>query len=224
MTPEDIQNIARQLACPSGEDGDTISEKMNRMNGFITARCLEALNPSSGQAIIEIGPGNGALSEPLVDLLGSCGTYHAIERSPDMAAITHNRLTARNAAAVRVHCGDCDDAPIATRSLDGAFAVNLLYFIPDLEGFFGTLQHWLKPSGRAVFGVRSSLALKAMPFTKFGFHIRGLDKIIATFNAAGFINISANYHDEGSVDFDGIDMPMDSLIISGSTAPLEARL
>jgi len=218
MTPDEIRNIASQLACPSGEDGELVSEKMNSMNGFITSRCLETLAASAGQAIIEIGPGNGALSEPLVDQLGNGGSYHAVERSTDMATITFDRLSARNAASIQVHCGDCHDAPISPQSLDGAFAVNLLYFIEDLPGFFATLRQWLKPGGRVVFGVRSSHALKAMPFSEFGFHVRGLEDIIAQLNDAGFSDITARYHDEGSVDFNGINMPMDSLIISANTA------
>ena len=218
MTPEEIRNIAAQLACPSGEAGDIVGEKMNSMNGFLTSRCLETLNPSAGQAILEIGPGNGALSEPLVDILGETGSYHAVERSTDMATVTYDRLSARETASIQVHCGGCDDAPISPQSLDGAFAVNLLYFIADLPGFLGTLQQWLRPGGKVVFGVRSSHALQAMPFTEFGFHIRGLEDIFASLSSTGFIDIAARYHDEGNVDFGGIDMPMDSLIISASTA------
>ena len=217
MTPEEIRHIAAQLACPSGEAGTTISENMNRLNGFITNRCLEALNPSAGQAILEIGPGNGALSEPLVDTLGSTGSYHAVERSTDMATITFDRLNAREAASIKVHCGDCDDAPIAAQSLDGIFAVNLLYFIQDLGDLFSTLQLWLRPGGKVVLGVRSAHSLRAAPFTEFGFHIRELEDIIRSLNRAGFTAITTHFHDEGSIDFAGLQMPVESLIISART-------
>jgi len=213
MEPAEIEAIARQLACPSGADGDTISAKMNSMNGFITSRCLQALNPGSGQTIAEIGPGNGALSEPLVDLLGKDGNYHGIERSTDMAALTDQRLTARAAATIKVHCGDCTNAQIAAQSLDGIFAVNLLYFITDLEAFFSHLHGWLKPGGRAVFGIRSSNTLKAAPFSKYGFQIRELEDILATLSSTGFTSIGADYHDEGTIDFGGMELPVDSLII-----------
>lgn len=218
MEPAEIEAIARQLACPSGADGDTISTKMNSMNGFITSHCLQALNPAGGQTIAEIGPGNGALSEPLVDLLGKHGNYHAIERSADMAALTDQRLTARAAATVTVHCGDCANAPITTQSLDGVFAVNLLYFITDLDDFFSLLHGWLKPGGRAVFGIRSSHTLKDAPFSKYGFHLRGLEHILATLGSAGFTAIGADYHDEGTIDLGGMELPVDSLIIRAQTA------
>ena len=217
MTPEQIRHIAAQLACPSGEAGTTISEKMNRLNGFITSRCLEALNPTAGQTILEIGPGNGALSEPLIDTLGNTGSYHAVERSTDMATITYDRLSARAAASIQVHCGDCDDAAITEQSLDGVFAVNLLYFIKDLGDLFSTLQQWLRPGGKVVFGVRTAHSLRAAPFTEFGFHIRELEDIISSLNQAGFTAITTHFHDEGSIDFAGMQMPVESLIISAQT-------
>ncbi len=189
MSPEELRAIASQLACPGcdGDDGGAlISDKMNSMNEFITARCVEALAPATGQSIVEIGPGNGALSEGLIDILGDDGRYHAIEHSTDMARVVAERLSAGATARIQVHCGDCDDAPISTRSQDGIFAVNLLYFIADLPGFFSTLHGWLKPGGRVVFGVRSSHSLKAMPFTEHGFHIRGLEELMAALSGAGF--------------------------------------
>jgi len=215
MSTAKIQNIARQLAQPSGRDGVGIGESMNGINRFITTRCIETLAPAAGQSIIEIGPGNGVLSEPLIDLLGRSGRYHAIEHSADMAALIAERLSARGASEAEVHCGDCDNAPIAAQSADGLLAVNLLYFIADLPAFFTRLHGWLKPGGRAVFGLRSSLALKDMPFTQYGFHVRGLEDIIAAMSAGGFEHINAYYHDEGTVDFDGLAVAMDSLILCG---------
>jgi len=218
MNTSELKAIAGQLACPNGTDGTAVGEKMNTVNGFITARCVETLRPASGQVIAEIGPGNGALSESLIDLLGSDGRYHAIERSADMANITHRRLAGRQAARVKVHCSDCADAAIDDQSLDGVFAVNLLYFIDDLGTFLSRLRGWLKPDGRVVFGVRSTASLRAMPFTEYGFAVRPLEDIIAALNTAGFVAIQVDYHDEGRVDFGGVEMPVDALIISANSA------
>jgi len=94
------------------------------------------------------------------------------------------------------------------------FAVNLLYFIADLRDFFTTLQQWLRPGGKVVFGVRTARSLRAAPFTEFGFHIRELEDIINSLNQAGFTDITVHFHDEGSMDFAGMQMPVESLIIS----------
>jgi hypothetical protein len=45
--------------------------------------------------------------------------------------------------------------------------------------------------------------------------VRGLEDIISAMSAAGFEHINAHYHDEGTVDFDGVIVAMDSLILSG---------
>ena len=218
MTPDEIRHIAAQLACPNGAVGSSVSEKMNSLNGFITHRCLQTLNPTVGQTILEIGPGNGALSEPLIDLLGNTGSYHAVEHSADMARITYDRLSARQAASVQVHCGDYDNAPLGAQSLDGVFAVNLLYFIADLPRFFTTLQQWLKPGGKLVLGVRTARSLRAAPFTEFGFHVRELEDIISNLNQSDFTDITVRFHDEGDIDFAGMQMPVESLVISANSA------
>lgn len=87
MEPKQLKNIVAQLAYPNGEQGAEIATKMNDTNAFITARTLEALAPNEGEFIIEIGPGNGALSSGLVKKIGSKGRYLGIEISYDMAQV-----------------------------------------------------------------------------------------------------------------------------------------
>jgi len=38
MEQEDLKELARQLACPEGELGIALGDKMNEMNTFITER------------------------------------------------------------------------------------------------------------------------------------------------------------------------------------------
>jgi 16S rRNA (adenine1518-N6/adenine1519-N6)-dimethyltransferase len=61
------------------------------------ARIVEAIAPREGECIVEIGPGEGALTVPL---LARAGALHAIELDRDLAA----RL--RELAGLTVHEGD----------------------------------------------------------------------------------------------------------------------
>ena len=125
MDESELKAIASQLSCPDGEGGLEIGNKMNLLNHFITRRTLEALSPKRDEVIAEIGPGNGALSESLVETLGTNGKYYGIELSEVMAKEARQRLSEGD-CAVEIICSDCANANIPKASLDGLMAVNLL--------------------------------------------------------------------------------------------------
>lgn len=215
MTTEEkqLEEIASLLACPSGDSGTAMGEKMNDTNAFITERSIERLAPQAGECIVEIGPGNGALSIPVVKALGDNGHYMGLELSDDMARQAQETLTRCDASRVSIHTGDCRAAPIDARSVDGLIAVNVLYFIDDISVFFTTVSRWLKPGGRAVFSVRSDRSLKGMPFTRYGFHIRSIEETTEQLTLSGFVGVDVKYFDEGTNWLGEIEIPVDSLII-----------
>ena len=53
------------------------------VDGSIIDRIVDAIDPRPGQALVEIGPGRGALTEPL---LARCGALTVIELDRDLAA------------------------------------------------------------------------------------------------------------------------------------------
>ena len=212
-----LRGIAAQLARPSGEGAEAIATSMNEVNQFITARAIETLAPRAGEVIAEIGPGNGALSIPIVEALGDGGRYLGIELSDDMARAATATLGPASAARVDIHNGDCRSAPVDAGSLDGLMAINLLYFIDDLADLFGQIANWLKPDGRAVFGVRSPDSLNAMPFTQYGFRVRPLEEIETALRQSGFTNITSAYHDEGTTMLGELEIPVDSIVIEART-------
>ena len=186
MDNHKLQTLATQLACPHGEDGTAIAEKMNETNAFITERSAEALAPTAGERIVEIGPGNGRLSRPLIRALEKNGEYIALEPSVEMVEQAWNNLSGLGAAPVTIFTDDSFSAPVIEHSVDGVMAVNVLYFIDDLDALFRKIATWLKPGGRAVFGVRSDQCLKAIPYTRYGFHIRSLEDIKDSLLVSGF--------------------------------------
>lgn len=208
-----LRGIAAQLSKPSGEGAEAVAASMNEVNKALTAWVIETLTPRAGETIAEIGPGNGALSLPIVETLGKDGRYLGIELSDDMARAAAATLSAAGAAHVDIHNGDCRSAPVDSASLDGLMAVNLLYFIDDLPELFGQIASWLKPDGRAVFGLRSAESLAALPFTQFGFRIRETAEIEVALREAGFPNIASSYHDEGTTMLGELEIPVDSIII-----------
>jgi 16S rRNA (adenine1518-N6/adenine1519-N6)-dimethyltransferase len=66
----------------------------------VLERILEAIDPQPGQALVEIGPGRGALTEPLRT---RCGALDIIEIDRDLVAALRERY---RDAPVTVHEGD----------------------------------------------------------------------------------------------------------------------
>ena len=214
MEEQELQSIANQLSCPVGEVGIDIGNKMNKGNQFITTKSIEKLSAKRDESIVEIGPGNGFLSLPLLDVLGVGGHYLGIEKSEVMADELH-RTVASNQCKVKVFRGEYLAANIEAESVDGVMGVNVLYFIEDLLPFFKHIFNWVKVDGRAVFGIRSDKTLNSLPFTQYGFNIRSANEIMSLMSLAGFTSITSFVFEEGITSFGDIMIPVDSVIIVG---------
>ncbi|WP_413662349.1 class I SAM-dependent methyltransferase [Microbulbifer sp. CNSA002] len=214
MQDQDLQSIANQLSCPEGDAGIDIGNKMNVLNQIITSQTIEKLSPQKGESIIEIGPGNGSLSLPILENLGRNGHYLGIEMSEVMAEELQRNL-AGNHCTTKVVYGDCLEVQLKNESIDGVIGVNLLYFIKDLSIFFKHIFKWLKPGGRVAFGIRSDKSLKQLPFTQFKFHIRTTAEIKSLMKDAGFNAVESSFFDKEMVPFGDTTIQADSVIITG---------
>jgi cyclopropane fatty-acyl-phospholipid synthase-like methyltransferase len=215
MKQEELKTLAQQLSCPEGEAGLQVGINMNSLNQYITDKTLEALAAKAGECVVEIGPGNGALSEPMLNTLGEQGSYIGIELSDDMAQELSSRF-ANKACKVNIISKDCFEADISNNSVDALMAVNVLYFLEDLNAFFQHIKNWLKPGGRIVFGVRSDTALKKLPFTEYGFNIRSPEQICECLSQCGFQSLESNKYEEGEMPFGDMMVPVDSIVISAT--------
>jgi len=214
MEEQELRFIASQLSCPNGEVGVDVGNKMNELNQFIIHKTIEKLSVKKAESIVEIGPGNGSLSVPLLDALGVDGYYLGIEMSEIMATELHRTLESKQ-CEVEVVCANCLDVNIEAESVDGVIGVNVLYFIEDLVPFFKHIINWMKSDGRAVFGIRSDKALKNIPFTQYGFNIRSTNEIKSLMKKAGFGSIKSFVFEEGMTSFGDTMIPVDSVIIVG---------
>ena len=66
----------------------------------VRARIVEAIAPQAGDVLVEIGPGEGALSAPLIERVGK---LEAIELDRDLAAVLAARFPPYQ---LTVHCAD----------------------------------------------------------------------------------------------------------------------
>lgn len=89
-----------------------------------------------GREALEIGPGTGQLTR---DLARSGCRITAVERGPDLAGLTRERLAAF--AGVRVHCARFEDWPLPARPFDAVVSA--------------TAFHWIDPAVRVRKAARA---------------------------------------------------------------------
>lgn len=215
MDEKELKMLAAQLSCPTGEVGVEVGNTMNELNQFITDKTIEKLAAKQGESIVEIGPGNGSLSTPILQSIAEGGRYLGIEMSQTMAEESR-RVLGNYGADIEIVCEDCLAVDVEPGSVDAILAVNVLYFIDDLAAFLNRAASWLTHGGRVVFGVRSDTVLNSLPFTQYGFNVRSIDEITLLMKGAGFVTVESTVYDEGVVNpFEDTEIAVDSVIISG---------
>ncbi len=90
----------------------------------IIEQIVAAIQPQQSETLVEIGPGHGAISQPLAK---SAGAFHAIELDRDLAADFRKQYAAQ--ANVTVHEGDALSFDFGTLGNDLRIVGNLPYNI-----------------------------------------------------------------------------------------------
>jgi ubiquinone/menaquinone biosynthesis C-methylase UbiE len=120
---------------------------------FITrARLREALEPSPGERLLEIGPGTGYYSLPAAEWLGPQGALEILDLQPEMLAHTTRAAQARGLENLVATRADAQSLPYEANRFDGAFLVAALGEVPDQDAALGELARVIRPGGRLVVG------------------------------------------------------------------------
>ncbi|WP_370978423.1 class I SAM-dependent methyltransferase [Agaribacterium sp. ZY112] len=212
MDEKELQDLASQFSCPDGDAGLEIAKQMNELNEFITQKAIDALAPQQGETLVEIGPGNAVLSLPILKALGDTGRYLAVEMSAAMAEQARINLRDED-CHVEIYNSSCSDTDIRASSIDALLAVNVLYFIDNLDEFFHQLFLWMKPGGRVVFAIRPEKTLESLPFTQYVFNIRNTQTYVSAMERVGFECLEPVVFDEGVLALADIEVPVATVIL-----------
>lgn len=177
MEEKELEELAGQLMCPSGEKGVEVATMMNATNSGMTFNAIGNLPLKAGMKILEIGPGNAGHLEYLFskqyDLI-----YTGLDISELMVAeaarLNRTFVTSGKASFVLY---DGSDIPFEDESLDGIFTVNTIYFWENPGSFMEEIRRVMKPDAAFALTFADASFMETLPFTKFVFTLYDSGKV-----------------------------------------------
>ncbi len=172
LNPE-LEELEKQLRCPSGPTGVEVARMMNETNISMTLSTIEALDLRDGHILLEIGHGNGGHLEKLLSIARDI-QYHGLDISELMfyEAQRINQHLLRD-HEVSFHLYNGTDIPFEDNTFDRIMTVNTLYFWPNPEAFIREIARILKPGGLCAITFGLKEFMKNLPFV--GQHFRLYD-------------------------------------------------
>src|SRR6516165_13537 len=122
-----------------------------RRNQESLALLLAHLDLSGGESVLEIGPGTGALTQPLAGAVGEDGRVVAVDISEPMLAAARQRVAERGLHNVTLQLGDAQVFAFEKAAFDLATSRMGVMFFADPAAAFRNIGSALKPKGRLVF-------------------------------------------------------------------------
>jgi len=122
---------------------------------------MQMLAPAPGERLLEIGFGTGHVLVELANAVGATGRVIGIDISENMVAQASELLQRENLAdRVTLDCGDAEDLPYPSDSLDGIFMCFTLelFDTPEIPRVLAQCKRALRPGGRIVVAAVSKEA------------------------------------------------------------------
>ena len=191
MEPMDNIELAKQLRCPSGDDGVRVGNRMYASNSNMIYKTIDRLNIKAGMHILELGFGNGRHLPYLFSKEKSL-SYEGIELSDVMLseAAEFNKELIKE-SKVKLSLGnDTGRMDFEDKSFDGFFSVNTIYFWEEPNKYFQDIYRILRSEGQLTLSyIQKDFALKQAFATEEVFHFHKTEWLIRLLTNIGFYNI-----------------------------------
>lgn len=111
---------------------------------------MAALAPAPGERLLDLGCGQGLMTEEMARAVGPTGEVIGVDPSEDMLAGA--KAQCGDHPNVRILEGGAGAIPLEDASLDGAAALQVLEYVDEIPGACAELARVLRPGGRLVVG------------------------------------------------------------------------
>lgn len=183
-----MKEIASQLRCPSGINGEKMGKLLNQSNSEMIIESINFLNLEEKNSVLELGHGN---CKHLKSLLNNAKhlKYFGMEISETMkeAAERINEVSIKKRKAL-FQMYDGMNIPYVANFFDKILSVNTIYFIKEPINFLNEIHRVLKPKGIFVLSLANSTFMKKLPFVVNSelFTLYGLKEIKNLINKSNF--------------------------------------
>ena len=109
-----------------------------------------ALDPRSGERMLDIGSGPGLLAHELAEIVGSEGRVDGVDLSESMLALASRRPAAPGDAPLAFHDAGATELPFADGSFDAAVSTQVYEYVEDMPGALAEARRVLRPGGRLL--------------------------------------------------------------------------
>lgn len=188
LSETELQELALQLRCPSGDNAIKVGEMMNFTNSNIINKVIESLGLGNNDSVLEVGPGNGAHVSAIIDTAANID-YNGI----DISEVMVTEATKLNAALrnVSFHRTKGKDIPFGEGRFNKIFTANTIYFWDEPKAFAEELARVLKTGGLLSIGFIPESTMKKIPFAKFGFTLYDISTVTLLLKTAGLTDVNA---------------------------------
>jgi SAM-dependent methyltransferase len=164
LEPGDWQALAQQLACPDGEIGVAVSQRMYQGNANMIQDAIEVLDCKVRDRVLELGHGNGKHVSRLIERIHGI-RYFGMELSQTMykeAKRINLSYVNKGHALFRVYDGV--NVPYVHNFFHKIVTVNTLYFWEYPIDFLKEMYRVLRPGGTCVVAFVDRSSMKDLPF------------------------------------------------------------
>ena len=196
FSPEELQSIAYQLACPSGKQGILLGKKMYQSNLTMIRTCFENWKACNGDKIMELGHGNAAHVTALFND-NTNFSYYGLEISKTMfrEARSINRIF-MEAGKATFELYDGVHIPYQDDFFNHIFTINTIYFWQNPVKLLAEAYRVLKDGGRLSLAFATPEFMKTLAFSHFGFKLYEIEEWSGFFYDAGFQEEHIDYYTE----------------------------
>lgn len=173
-----------QMSRPHGRGAAWAARWMNAGNHIINRQAVLRLGAQPGERALEAGFGGGT---GLRLLLAAGVSVVGIDPSPAMIGYCSERFSTDIATGrLRIMAGAAESLPFKDNSVDGAIAVNTIYFWDDPGRGIAEICRVLRPGRRLVVATSSAWPCRFFGFDDKGMFIPDPGKLLTLADAAGF--------------------------------------
>jgi ubiquinone/menaquinone biosynthesis C-methylase UbiE len=216
---EQTPSNADQVAYWNDKAGETWASFQSLLDHQIAplgARAMDALSPSPGETIIDVGCGCGDTTLALARAVGPSGAVTGVDISRPMLEVAADRITQDALPQAAVVEADAQTFAFEPGAADAIFSRFGVMFFHQPAVAFANLRSGLKPGGRLAFvcwrplaqnpwmGVPLAAALTVVPpppppadpFAPGPFAFSDPDRVRGILAEAGFVDIEIEPHDQ----------------------------